>query len=133
MNGNNAKCLIKLKTMNKILNQMFNDSIFDGFIPSYGSSNAWELTKTEDGHVLNINVPGLAKEDIEIDLEEDTLFVHGKREDGSTKYIVNRRFNLENIDVDYDQITATCEHGVLKIQLPMPEAMVPQKKSIKID
>jgi HSP20 family protein len=119
--------------MNKILNQMFNDSIFDGFIPSYGSSNTWELTKTENGHTLNINVPGLAKEDIEIDLEEDTLFVHGKREDGSTKYIVNRRFNLENIDVDYDQITATCEHGVLKIQLPMPAAMVPQKKSIKID
>lgn len=116
-----------------ILNQlMFNDSIFDGFIPSYGTSGSWDLIKTENGHNLNITVAGLSKSDIEIDIEQTTLHVHGKREDESTKYVVNKRFNLENIDVDYDNISAKCEHGVLEIHLPIPDEKLPRKKSVKI-
>lgn len=117
-----------------ILNQlMFNDSIFNDFIPSYGTSNSWDLTQTENGHVLSINVPGLSKQDIEIDVEDQTMHVHGRREDGSLKFIVNKRFNLSDLEIDYDKVSATCENGVLKINLPTLEDMLPRKKSIKID
>lgn len=119
--------------MNFLSQAMFNDSIFDSFVPSYGTHNAWELVKSEDGYVLNIEVPGLSKNEIEIEVEGDSMQVRGKREEGSIKHVVNKRFNLENLSVDYDRVSAICENGILKINLPSPEEALPKKRSIKID
>lgn len=116
-----------------ILSQlMFNDSIFNNFIPSYGTSNSWDISKKETGYELTLNVPGFSKSDIEIEIEGDTLHIQGTKGTEDSKRVVNKRFNLETLEIDYDQITAKCEDGVLSINLPLIEEMQPTKKSIKI-
>jgi len=111
---------------------MFSDFIFNNNIPSYGTSNSWNIDKNENGYVLTVNVPGFSKDDIGIDIEEDVLHVQGSKGTEDSKKVVNKRFNLETLEIDYDKVTAKCENGELAINLPMLDENISRKKSVKI-
>lgn len=117
------------------------DSLFDRFFSrtedSDGSPSAvWsprtDLVETDENFRLRLDVPGMSKEDISINLQNPTLTVRGKRTSERTNEseefvrverafgAFQRTFTLPDA-VDADSIEATYDDGVLTINIPKTE------------
>lgn len=117
------------------------DGIFDRFFGrrsgDEGSTSAvWapqtDLTETDDAFRIRLDVPGMSKEDITINLQNSTLTVSGTRSSEETEegeeYVrverafgnFHRTFTLPEA-VDAENIQATYEDGVLTISIPKTE------------
>lgn len=96
----------------------------------------------EDGDALTMTMemPGVRKENVTIDLEGDRLSIEGKidfsdyeaLEPVYTEYGVGhykRGFTLSD-KIDQEKITADLSDGVLKLVLPKAEAMKPKRISV---
>ncbi|XP_059666356.1 18.2 kDa class I heat shock protein-like [Cornus florida] len=122
------------------------DKIRSNF-PSEASSLAranidWKETPT--AHVFKADVPGLKKEEVKVEMEDDrVLQISGERsreqeEKGDTWHRVERssgrfmrRFRLpENAKID--QVKAAMDNGVLTVTIPKEEVKKPDVKSIEI-
>ncbi|XP_076904771.1 17.3 kDa class I heat shock protein-like [Bidens hawaiensis] len=100
--------------------------------------------ETADAHVFKADVPGLKKEEVKVEVEDDrVLQISGERnkeseEKGDTWHRVERcsgkfvrRFWLpENAKVD--EVKAGLENGVLTVTVPKVEVKKPGVKSIQI-
>merc|ERR1711879_315143 len=98
--------------------------------------------ESENAYHVEIDLPGLSKEDIKIDLNDKTLTIYGER---NIKHEINeedyykvessfgrfqRQFTLpENVDIE--NISANSKDGVLEIVLPKTQESI-KKKSIEI-
>lgn len=96
----------------------------------------------EFAYHLEIDIPGVKKEDISVDIKDDMLSVSGERkyknevkkddyykmESGYGKF--ERSFFLPK-SVDSENITASCEDGVLEVVLP--KLSVGSEKNKKVD
>jgi HSP20 family protein len=100
---------------------------------------ATDLVADEAGYTLRVDLPGMAREAIDIDLSDDVLTVRGKREDvveekGDGEVYMRetyrgsfeRRFRLPT-DAERKAIKADYADGVLKVRVPKSEAAVPKK------
>jgi len=116
------------------------DSLFDRFFDRTGSdqgrSAVWapqtDLVETDEEFQLRLDVPGMSKEDIDINLQNGTLTVSGERTsertDEGEDYVrverafgtFHRTFTLPEA-VDEQNIEATYEDGVLRISVPKTE------------
>jgi HSP20 family protein len=115
------------------------DSLFDRFFNRTGderSSAVWapqtDLVETDEDVQLRLDVPGMSKEDIDINLQNGTLTVSGERTsertDEGEDYVrverafgnFHRTFTLPDA-VDHENIEATYEDGVLSINVPKTE------------
>lgn len=116
------------------------DSLFDRFFNRTGgdgsTSTVWsprtDLVETDDDFRLRLDVPGLTKEDISINLQNRTLTVSGERtsertEEGEEFVRVERAFGSFHRSftlpdaVDENNIEATYDNGVLTISVPKTE------------
>ena len=96
-----------------------------------------DLYETEDQLVLEMAVPGLKAEDLEISVEDHQLVVKGKVSEEKTEG-EDRRYWMQSISrsefsrslklpktVNLDAIEATVVNGILKVSMPkMAEAKV---------
>jgi HSP20 family protein len=102
---------------------------------------ACEITETEKQYLVSMDIPGINKEDIGLEVKENQLYVTGKRkwESKSEKDNVlrserrygkfSRVFTLPQ-NVNADMIEARFENGVLEILLPKEEKAQTRKISI---
>lgn len=115
------------------------DSIFDQFFgrgSDDDTSAVWaprtDLSETDDAFRIRLDVPGMTKDDIAINLQNNTLTVSGERsserqEDGEEYVRVERAFgNFHRTftlpdAVDPDRVEATYDEGVLAINVPKTE------------
>ena len=81
----------------------------------------------ENDIVFTIDMPGVEKKDIDINVEEHSISVKAEKE-GKRKYNYNRKFKPS---VDVDSANATFKNGVLDITLTKTEK-IPKGKSVKI-
>jgi HSP20 family protein len=100
-----------------------------------------EITETEKQYAVSIDIPGMKKEDISLEVKENQLFVTGERkwESKSEKDNVlrsekrygkfSRVFTLPQ-NVNAEMIEARFENGVLEIFLPKEEKAQARKISI---
>ena len=123
------------------------DRIFDGFLaPVVRQSSSflppYELVENEQGYLLSFDVPGIPKDDINIELKEQQLRVSGerrfeeKKNEGERRFTERRYGRFERAftlpaDVDAEKIAAHYQDGVLHLMLPKTEKVQP--KSIKIE
>ncbi|XP_071734484.1 18.5 kDa class I heat shock protein-like [Rutidosis leptorrhynchoides] len=110
---------------------------------SFANANI-DWKETADAHVFKADVPGLKKEEVKVEVEDDrVLQISGERnkeskEKGDTWHRVERssgkfmrRFRLpENAKVD--QVKAAMENGVLTVTVPKAEVKKADVKSIQI-
>ena len=94
--------------------------------PSYG----FDIDENDGAYVVSAAVPGLAPDDIKVELEGRALTISGEAkadEEGGDGYrrrsfgSLHRSLRLPE-GVDPDSITASCENGVLTVTIPKPEA-----------
>ncbi|MGZ3802245.1 MAG: Hsp20/alpha crystallin family protein [Bdellovibrio sp.] len=88
-------------TTNDIFDEM--EKIFGGFDKTLASPEnerftpAFEVTETEEHYLMAVDLPGVKKEQIKIETEENILGISGERNrrDGVTQTFT-RRFSLPN-------------------------------------
>ncbi|MGE5085377.1 MAG: Hsp20/alpha crystallin family protein [Bacillota bacterium] len=88
---------------------------------------AWETSETESHFLLSLDLPGVAKEDIKIDFDKNTLTIAGERKRVGT---FKRSFTLPNT-VESEKIEARYENGVLEIILPKLQTMQPRRIEVQ--
>lgn len=105
-----------------LIENFFNDDWF-----SYGSNI--DIYREADRYVVEVDLPGFDKEDIEIEFKGDVLTVKAELneelEDTSNKNYYYRSRSKKSFnkqirfkEVDEDSISAEYENGVLHIELP---------------
>jgi len=98
-----------------------------------------DIFETADGLVVKADLPGVAKEGLDVRVENNCLTIRGKaahvapgepfyREYGLANFF--RQFEL-NEKVDQSKITAELKHGVLTLNLPKAEEAKPRKITVK--
>ncbi len=101
---------------------------------------AVDIYEKENALVLLADMPGVAMENVEIDLNNDQLTIRGmvtlEEPKGTAllkEYSVGdyyRQFTLSNV-IDQGKIEATMKDGVLKLLLPKAEAARPRKITVQ--
>ena len=104
-------------------------SDFGLFAESLGFLPATDITETKDQVTITVELPGLEKKDLDIDVDGDLLTVRGekteeKTEDDKKYHCVERTYGsfqrsfMLPRTVDSARISAEFEKGVLKVMLP---------------
>ena len=123
----------------------FRDEFWDNFFsPAEQHSHNGRMLSTdieekEDSYVVNVDVPGAKKEDINVDLENGylTIGVQEKEEKEDKKYLHHERFfgsysrTFYLGEVDKENVSASLDNGVLTIVLPKSKP-VSNKSRIEI-
>src|SRR5919112_1641161 len=109
-------------------------------VPGRFYEPATDVYETEDALTVVMEVPGVGREDVEIELKEDVLRVEGKidfakyggMEPVYTEYGVGhwaRSFSLSD-KVDRGRIGAQLEEGVLTLTLPKTAEAKPRRIAV---
>lgn len=100
------------------------------------------IEETKDAYRISIEVPGMEKDDIDIEVKDNVLTISGEKKEevkseDSTFYRRERRFgkfsrsiSLPN-DINVDGIDAEYKNGVLMLTLPKTEEAKPKKITVK--
>jgi HSP20 family protein len=115
-------------------------------IESLGWIPPFEIAETEKELLMSVELPGLDKNDVRIDISDDVLTVRGEKKSEHTEKDEKKEFFLEERSygvfersftlpptVNVDQVTAQFEKGVLKITLPKSEVVKPRGREIAIE
>merc|ERR1712188_344542 len=89
--------------------------------PAASATHRYELVDNNEKFELNVDVPGVKEEDIEIKLEENMLTVQGQRmaasETSKFSSKFSKTFSLDQT-VDVEKFTASLKNGVLTVSAP---------------
>ena len=103
---------------------------------------AVDLGETKDAYHLTADVPGLKKEDIQIEVIDNVVTIKGERKTESE----NKEKDYHHIERSYgsfqrsvevpggfvpDRVTATFENGVLTVTLPKREEAKPKSITVQ--
>ena len=136
------------------MDNFFNDSFWNGMLGTdnsrQDSANTSSLMRTDviekdNCYQLEAELPGFNKEDIKIDLKNDTLTISASHnenkdeKDENGKYIrrerrsssYQRSFHVE--DLKPEDIIAQYRNGVLTVNLPKKEAIPEKEEAIQIE
>lgn len=87
---------------------------------------AVDTYETATAHVLLAELPGVTREDLEIDVERQRLMIRGRVRGDDEPKPQHREFKLRDYyraftladEIDTDRITASLIDGVLRLELP---------------
>ena len=137
--------LRELSSLQNEMNRLFN-TVFD--TPQANSGNrrwvpAMDLVENDDHFVLRADLPGLAEDDVKIELEDNVLNISGERkaehEERKEGYYrverasgsFSRSLTLPE-GVDPEAVSASFDRGVLEVRIPKPEQRKPRKVAISV-
>ena len=100
-----------------------------------------DISENENEYTLDIEMPGVKKDEININFEDNSLIIEIKQEKNNesidsyirkerTALNIRRSYYLENIDEN--SIKAKLNDGILKVIVPKKE-LIENKKTISIE
>ena len=100
-----------------------------------------DLVEADDHFLLKADLPGLAEEDVAIEVRDNALTISGERKAEHERrergwYRVERSFGRFSRSlslpegIDPDAITASFDRGVLSVTIPKPEQRKPRRIQI---
>lgn len=130
----------------------FFDGWFDDFMPMFSRKEMKEFNsimktdvkETEKDYILDVDLPGFKKEDVNLNLENGYLTISAKREhkvdnENRKENFVRRERSFGQFsrsfyvgDVEQDEIEAHLENGILTIKLPKEEEKKAKPNRIEI-
>lgn len=125
----------------------FYDNFGKNFFKSMtqGSSMKTDIRENEKDYEVSAELPGLKKENISLNYDNDTLTIEGKHNVNKEKKdekgnLIRQERSFSNTprqfylpDIDRDKISASYDGGVLKITLPKSESKLESGKQIPIN
>jgi HSP20 family protein len=135
-----------LPSFQEEMNRLFNEFFRGGDRGDQGwASGAWtppvDIYETDDALVLTAMLPGVSKDEVSIEVHNNTLLLRGERKPASAvsdeRYYrrecvygpFQRSFVLP-ATVDQNQVQATYHDGILELRLPKSEAAKPRRIAI---
>jgi HSP20 family protein len=102
-----------------------------------------ETFRRDNNLIVRADLPGLTKDDIDIQIEDDVLVISGERSDETrderddfyrSERTYGRFFRAIQLPdgVDTDKIDATFKDGVLEVTIPAPKVTTPKNRQVKI-
>jgi len=94
------------------------------------------ILETQDGYVLEAEMPGVSKDGLEITVDNGELVIQGHRNSavkaGQPLYRESRNLDYRRVfeldpSIDTTKIHAKMEQGVLRLTLPKAESVKPRK------
>ena len=120
------------RLMDELLRSSGNGNRVTGFTPPV------DVHETEDEYLVEIDVPGVRSEDVNVELNDNVLSISGARvadETGAAQLVERpygtfaRTLSLPQ-GVDSDSIEAGYQDGVLVLRIPKPAEQKPKKITI---
>jgi HSP20 family protein len=128
--------------MSRVLNEAFGRGTND---ESAWVSGAWtppvDIYETDEALVMKAELPGFSKDDISIELKENTLVIKGERKhedevkEGNyhrmeRSYGAFQRAFMLPMTVDQEKVKAAYKDGVLELRLPKVQAAQPKRIAV---
>jgi HSP20 family protein len=97
------------------------------------------VLENTDGYTLEVEMPGVSKENLEMWVEKNELTILGRRSPLSVEgTLIHRESRSENFrrsfeldpSIDADKISAKIEQGVVTLTLPKAEQVKPRKIAV---
>ena len=95
-----------------------------------------DVEETEDAYLVEIELPGVRRDDISVELAGRRLSVSGERKERERAGILRRRtrtvgrFHYEVVlpgDVEEEGVSASMDEGVLTVRVPKPASERPRR------
>lgn len=137
----------ELSSLQGDFNRLFNSLLGDVSTDDNRGFRRWtpavDLVETEDHFVLTADLPGLAEDDISVELQDNVLTVAGERRSEHEE----RREGLHRVErasgrfarrlrlpegVDAEAVEASFDRGVLEVRVPKPQERRPHRVSIAV-
>lgn len=125
--------------MRSLMNNLFDDSFWN--VPSFNQTSfKLDIKDTEEAYLIEAELPGISKEDVSLEYNEERLHIEVKHEEDSEekqdKFIHKERSvssmsrTIYMPEVDAENIEAELKDGILRVRAAkLPEV----DTSIKID
>jgi len=127
------------------LDRAFDDffsNAFPSFYNGFGTLKV-DIKETEQEYIVEAEIPGVKKDDIKVELNDDMLTIHVQTNEEINeerdRYIrrerrsssMSRSFYVENVKTE--NITAKYENGILSLKLPKKEPGYEARRYIDIE
>jgi HSP20 family protein len=121
------------RLMDALVHRMLGNGV-SGWVPQL------DVRETESEYVILADLPGVRKEDVSIELSDQTLTISGTRvseETGEAQTLERphgsfvRSLTLPK-GVDHDRIVADYADGVLTLRIPKPAGLRPKRIAIAV-
>jgi HSP20 family protein len=134
----------EVESLHSEMNRLF-DSFFGGRPRNGVVSRRWvpaiDLVEEDEQLVLRADLPGVAEDDVSIEVEDRVLTISGERKaeekkEGEGYYRVERAFGSFSRSltlpegIDADEVSAEFDNGVLEVRIPKPEERKPHRVQI---
>jgi HSP20 family protein len=135
----------EMMTLRDAVNQLFEDSFVNParFGPSTSLAMPINVSENADGYLVEAVVPGLKPEDLDITLEDNVLTIRGETrqeqqtgDQQSNYHIMERRYGRFSRSISLpaavkaDEVKATLEHGILRLEIPKAEEVRPRRITV---
>lgn len=112
-------------------------------LPKWGMSPNVEISETDNGYVIEAELPGLEDKDIDVTVTDDRITIKGEKQEQRDEkkkdfHVQERRygtfersFRLPD-DVDAGKISASLRKGVLTLNMPKSGKAKVRAKQIKV-
>ena len=138
--------LNEMLTLREAMSQLLEDSFVAPGTPRReqgGFAPALDLSETEDGFLVEVAVPGMKPEDLQVTLENSVLSIKGQlRQESEDKkrnyHRTERRYGSFQrtialpSTVKADAIKAALANGVLRLDIPKAEEVKPRRIMVDI-
>ena len=124
------------------LDDFFNSDVFPAFL-AQGNSIRTDIRETDSEFIVEAEMPGVKKEDIKLDLDDDILTISMERKlenkEEKDNYVrmerrcgsFSRSFRVDNIK--HEDVKAEYKDGILTVTLPKNEDTKAKKRTIDVN
>jgi HSP20 family protein len=130
-------------TLREAVNRLFEESFVPSAPGAAGFVPALDLSETAEAYFVEMAVPGMKAEDLNVTVENGVLTISGEvKQNAETKdrnfHRVERRYGRFSRSVSLpstvrgDAIEAKLEHGILFLSIPKAEEVKPRKITINV-
>jgi len=131
----------EIETMRNLMDRWFDEGVSRSAPTLF--SPAVDLIQTETGYELHTNLPGFKPEEVDINIDRDTVTIRAKHEDKQEKNEKNylhrerrtgvfyRSLRLPE-PIDSEKSNAEINHGVLVLTLPKLAQAQTRKLQVKV-
>lgn len=129
---NNPRYNANRVLVDELFNNFFRNDYHEDYLKSCGSKPATNVFETAKEYKLELLLPGFAKDDLELKVQNNllTIKVEKEKEENKEEFkYSHREFGAVNFEkqyrlpktVDAEKISAKFDNGVLRVELPKKE------------
>ena len=117
------------REMDRVFNQFWND------LPTRTASAAgsFQVNATDDGWQVNVPLPGVDPQHVNLEAAGNTLSIRAEVPQGEGRPSQVRYQQTLTVPqfLDVEKLTATHQHGMLQLTLPLKESVKPRRIQIE--